>query len=823
LAFAGPNGFNLFDPTLVMAIPPTAPTTRLTAIELKGQPARLGAPYGFLSQITVDYREDAPSFEFAALDFAAPEKNRYSYRLRGFDDHWSAPSAARRAAYTNLDAGDYVFEVRGASADGAWSEQVRQLPVTIRPAPWRSRPAYACYVVLASLLILSYAARQRRKLRVAAEQAAILEGKVDARTAELKASNIELERLTRAKSDFLARMSHEIRTPMNGIIGTGEMLMRTQLSDPQMRLATTVNNSAKSLMQILNDTLDFAKVEAGQLTLAAEAFDLIGVMTETVELFAGMAHEKGLELVLAPPPDLDRLVIGDQLRVRQVLLNLIGNAVKFTNSGEIAVVGDVTDRSAHGVVVTLRVRDTGIGMPPEVVDRIFHPFTQGDESTTRRFGGTGLGLTICRELLRLMGGTISAESDPDLGSTFTVTLPMTWGEPSPNATYAMRPAVIVSRRPALADAVLRQCLLLRAPCRLVQPDEAGASIVALAASGRETVIVDVESCPSEAAQLLAACQDIRIAERSVFLGVSTALAKLKDGRSPAARTAVKPLCPHALRELLSSSGGKDRDFVSPPADDCGITRLQGSVLIVEDNAVNAAIFEGLLNEIGCSHTTVTGGREAVALAIARLYGAILMDVHMPGMDGWTATGLIRRAEGALRHTPIIALTADAAESHRLRCMEAGMDDFLVKPLALQTLHAALKRWLPAAADEPAQAPKDTLTATTLSRIREMERAGRGDFLERVAAIFAETSNRQIDAILAAGADGNMPVVSAQCHSLKSASGHVGADGLARLAIEVERAADTMDAARVTSLAGGLHSARATAVDALRKELAKDKS
>jgi CheY-like chemotaxis protein/HPt (histidine-containing phosphotransfer) domain-containing protein len=260
-----------------------------------------------------------------------------------------------------------------------------------------------------------------------------------------------------------------------------------------------------------------------------------------------------------------------------------------------------------------------------------------------------------------------------------------------------------------------------------------------------------------------------------------------------------------------------------PSGGAPLGRLHGCVLIVEDNPVNAAVFEGLLDELGCSHITAAGGREAVALAGAQNFAAILMDVHMPDMDGWTACALIRRAEAGLRHTPIIALTADVAESHRQRCREAGMDEFLAKPLLLEDLHATLARWLSAAAATPAAAQpaapvQPTLSADAISRMRQMERSGNGGFIQRVATLFEETSAEQVDAILAAVADGNLPAISARCHSLKSASAQVGADGLARLAVETERAANTRDTARVATLTSGLRAARSAAIGALNSEL-----
>jgi len=818
LVFGGSNGINLFDPKRVMTMPPAAPKIILTAVELKGQPARFDSAVGFLEHLTLGYRDDVASFEFAVLDFAAPEKNLYSYRMRGFDDHWTTPATVRRATFTNLDAGDYVLEVRGASADGVWNQQALQLPVTFRPAPWRSRPAYALYVALAGMLLWAYAAVQRAKLRAAAEQAAKLEREVGARTEELKASNVELERLARAKSDFLARISHEIRTPMNGIIGMGELLMRSRLTDHQRRLAATVDRSAKSLMQILNDTLDIAKIEAGRLTLIADPFDLAKVMTETAEVFAAQAHAKGLELIVAPAPNLDRLIIGDPLRLHQVLSNLVGNAVKFTKAGEIALTADLTDRSENRAVVSLCIRDSGIGMPPDVLERIFDPFTQGDESTTRRFGGTGLGLTICRELVGLMGGSIIAKSEPDFGSTFTVTLPVELAQQhSLETACAAHSAVIITRRSALADAVERHCRLLHAACRRVNPDEAGPSILTLAAAGQETLMVDIDSCRPEAQRLLTVCGEVRIAARCVFIGTPSALAELDvEAHTAAAKTAPKPLDLSSLRKLLTTESLHSE----AEAASTNFARLAGRVLIVEDNVVNAAVFEGLLDEIGCSHTTVANGRAAVALAGSESYGAILMDVHMPDMDGWMATRLIRRAEAGIRHTPIIALTADAALSHRQRCREAGMDDFLAKPLTLEDLRSVLARWLPPALDLSDAAPFAALSSETVSRIRAMERGGRGGLLTRVTTLFVESSGRQIDAIMAAVATLNLPAIRAQCHPLKSAAAHVGADRLAGLVVDLERAATDAELARVALLADGLRAARAAAVDALQTELAR---
>jgi signal transduction histidine kinase/ligand-binding sensor domain-containing protein/FixJ family two-component response regulator len=818
LVFGGSHGFNLFDPERILAAAVVPPLVALTAIELRGVPIAVGGPIASLPALTVGYRDDVATFEFAVLDYAMPERNRLEYRLRGFEDRWIPVRSGHRATFTNLDSGDYLLQVRGATADGPWNSSSIGLPITVQPAPWRSVPAYIAYFAAIALLVCWYLWSQRRKLRVAAAQAAYLEAKVESRTNELQASNLELGRLARAKSEFLARMSHEIRTPMNGIVGMGELLLRSDLDERQQRLAANLKMSANNLMQILNDTLDLAKVEAGRLGVNVEPFDLCAVMSETAELLAALADEKGLEIIVAPAADLDRHVLGDALRVGQILTNLVGNALKFTSTGMISIIADVVERSADRVVLSISVSDTGIGMPADVLDRIFDPFAQGDESTTRRFGGTGLGLTICRELLSLMGGQIVVRSVPGSGSTFTVRLPMDLGEAlSLEPVRAGGRLLLVSRSAALADGFERQAGLLRISCGAVTPTSAGSPVEYLSASRDSVLLVDVESCPDVAGHLLQRWHDADLARRCIFLGASKALEALQlPLRAPGARTALKPLVPSVLRSGLNwQPSAPVLRGENPPAAG-RIERLTGRVLVVEDNSVNAEVITGFLEAAGCSYRVVSDGQDAVRLALSGAFDAVLMDVQMPGMDGCTATTLIRRAAGGRVRIPIIALTADVTDLHRQRCIEAGMDAFLAKPLAPDSLVATLARWLPADSAAAAGAT-NVISAHGLSVMRQLGLRGKGDFVARVTVKFIEASRRQVSAITAAVSAADLGSVARQCHALKSAAAHVGAEELAACVVELERAAADGDLVRAEAFGKSLGALAEAAIESLRSE------
>jgi len=427
LCFGGPTGFNIFDPSRLTERS-ESPLLALTGVEIGGAAAPGATPYWRRQRISLDYRANIVSLDVSVLDFTSPRHNRIAYRMAGLTDRWIDLGAQHRITLTNLEPGNHVLEVRGANSDSVWSAPLK---ITLHrdPAPWASPWAYAIY----ALMVLGFVAQRLRKQalerRHQVRERERLEAEVAARTRELSESNRQLADAARAKSDFLDRMSHELRTPMNGVVGMTELLARTPQSSTQARLTQTIRSSAQVLLRIVNDLLDLSRAQAGKIALEKLPIDLDRILEECAGLFSGTTQAKGVRLTVRPPAPAHRApdgctLIGDPFRIRQIVMNLIGNAVKFTEHGEILVQADVEPVDAERAAVQIIVADTGIGMDAATVEKIFHPFTQADESTSRRFGGSGLGLAICRELAELMGGSITVESTPGTGSTFRLRLPL---------------------------------------------------------------------------------------------------------------------------------------------------------------------------------------------------------------------------------------------------------------------------------------------------------------------------------------------------------------------------------------------------------------